>query len=260
MKLRTAVILCGGKGTRLGVIGKKIPKTLVKINGRPILWYIINSLLLNSFNHFILPIGYKGNLIKKYLKNNFVGKKYKVNVVGTGINSSISSRIYQIKNKISSDNFLLLNGDAIFNLDLNKIYINHKKKNKDITFLTCQAPLSYGSIGIKNKKIVSFERELNFDTVSSTIKKNCHSRIYSGISILSKKVLNYNFKKFVNFEKDLYQILIKKKNTTYVSISEFWHSIDSVKDIESLKKINDITKYTDLKLIKKKYEKKFLEK
>ena len=71
MKIRTAVILCGGKGTRLGNLGKKLPKTLVKVQGKPIIWYIINTLKKYKFNHFILPLGYKGHKIKKYLKNIF---------------------------------------------------------------------------------------------------------------------------------------------------------------------------------------------
>ena len=62
--IRTAVILCGGKGSRLGELGKKIPKTLVKVQSKPILWYILNILKKNSFNHFILPLGYKGSMIK----------------------------------------------------------------------------------------------------------------------------------------------------------------------------------------------------
>ena len=67
LNLKTAVILCGGKGTRLGLLGKKIPKSMVKIHNYPIIWYIINILRQNSFNHIILPIGYKGHLIEKYL-------------------------------------------------------------------------------------------------------------------------------------------------------------------------------------------------
>ena len=66
--LKTAVILCGGKGTRLGSLSKKIPKSLVKINDKPIIWYIIKNLIKNSFNHFILPVGYKGRLIESYIK------------------------------------------------------------------------------------------------------------------------------------------------------------------------------------------------
>ena len=63
--IKTAVILCGGRGTRLGLIGKKIPKSLIKIHGYPIIWFIINILIKNSFNHFILPTGYKGKLLSK---------------------------------------------------------------------------------------------------------------------------------------------------------------------------------------------------
>ena len=61
-KNRTAVILCGGLGSRLGILGKKIPKSMVKINNYPIIWFIIKNLIKNSFNHLILPVGYKGNL------------------------------------------------------------------------------------------------------------------------------------------------------------------------------------------------------
>ena len=65
-----AVILAAGRGSRLGYLGKQIPKTLVKINNHPILWYIINILEKNSFNHFILPVGYRGSMIRNYVKNN----------------------------------------------------------------------------------------------------------------------------------------------------------------------------------------------
>ena len=67
MIYRTAIILCGGRGTRLGQLGKKFPKTLIKVQEKPILWYILNSLKKNKFNHFILPIGYRGKQIKKFL-------------------------------------------------------------------------------------------------------------------------------------------------------------------------------------------------
>ena len=118
MNCKTAVILCGGKGTRLGLLGRKIPKSLVKVNEHPIIWYIINTLKKNSFNHFILPIGYKGKMIEKYLKKNKNFKKDDIDIILTGKNSSIAKRIFLIKKKIKSKNFLLLNGDAIFDFNL----------------------------------------------------------------------------------------------------------------------------------------------
>ena len=65
--MNSAVILCGGKGTHRS-LGKKIPKALVSIHNKPIIWYIINIHISKGFNHFILPTGYKGIMIKKYIK------------------------------------------------------------------------------------------------------------------------------------------------------------------------------------------------
>ena len=163
MNYKTAVILCGGKGTRLGSLGKKIPKSLVKIHKYPIIWYIINALYHHSINHFILPLGYKGNLIKKYLKKNKKFNNLNIDLIDTGLETTISQRIFYIRNKIKSENFVLLNGDAIFDINLSEILNKHKKNKFDITFLGCSAPLSYGIVGVRNKKIISFERNMKFD-------------------------------------------------------------------------------------------------
>ena len=92
--LKTAVILCGGKGTRLGALGKKIPKTLVKIHKYPIIWYIIKELSKHSINHFILPLGYKCDLIKRYIKKNKEFKNYNIDLIETGLETTISRRIF----------------------------------------------------------------------------------------------------------------------------------------------------------------------
>ena len=126
-KLQTAVVLCGGKGTRLGNIGKKLPKTLVKIQGKEILWYILKILKRNNFNHIILPLGYKEKLIRKFLKKN-KNFNIKIDCVSTGVNSNIGYRIAKISNKIRSEDFLLLNGDAIFKININKILKKHIDK------------------------------------------------------------------------------------------------------------------------------------
>jgi glucose-1-phosphate cytidylyltransferase len=156
-KFRTAVILCGGKGTRLGSIGKKIPKTLVSVQKKKIIWYIINILKINNFNHFILPIGYKGNLIKKFINREFgKSKDFTIDVVNTGVNSSISKRISKIKSLIKSDNFLLLNGDAIFDFNVDKLFIAHQKNNSSMTFISHSVKSNFGTIGFKHGKVFDF--------------------------------------------------------------------------------------------------------
>jgi glucose-1-phosphate cytidylyltransferase len=231
MNFKTAIILCGGRGTRLGQLGKKIPKSLLEIQGKPIIWYIIKSLKKNSFNHFILPVGYKANMIKKYFKKNKEFKKINIEIINTGKNTSISKRIFKIKKFIKSKNIILLNGDGIFNFNLKKIYKNHEKVKNYITFLGSEAQLPYGIVGIKNKKIVSFEREASFNAILSNKKNNFIGHIYSGISILRKDLLNLHFKTFDNFEKKFYPIVIKKFKSSFKNIDGFWYSVDNQKDL-----------------------------
>tara|TARA_E500000178_G_scaffold86561_1_gene85182 strand:+ start:3704 stop:4486 length:783 start_codon:yes stop_codon:yes gene_type:complete len=251
---KTAVILCGGKGTRLGDIGKKIPKSLVRINKKPIIWYILKSLKMNGFNQFILPIGYKGLMIRTYLKNNIEFKDYNIQVVKTGINSSIANRIFQIKKNILSTNFLLLNGDAIFDFNLNKIYNDHIKLKNKMTLVGCENELPYGTVGIINNKIISFNRNIIFDSVNIKNKKNFKAFIYSGMSVMNINILNRNYKKLVNFEKSLYPLFIKKFKCNFVPMKGFWHSVDNEKDISSLNEKSNKIKFNKLKKITKKFK------
>ena len=250
---RSAVILCGGKGTRLGLIGKKIPKSLVQIHNYPIIWYILKILKKNSFNHFILPAGYKIQMIKKYLKKNRDFKDFNIEIVDTGLNTQIAKRIFLVKEKVLSNNFLLLNGDAIFDFNLKKIFDNHERKKKDITYIGCENQLPYGTVGILNNKIISFNRDINFNAVKTRNNKNFTAHVYSGMSIMNKKILKINFKDYENFEKKLYPKLIKKMNCNFVNLDGFWHSVDNIKDIEVVKKNNNRKKYNGIKKILKKF-------
>lgn len=237
---KTAIILCGGKGTRLGALGKKLPKSLVKIQNREILWYIIKILKKNKFDQIILPTGYKEKLIKSFLKKN---KYFDTNIepIFTGLNSNIGSRIYKILNKVESQNILLLNGDAIFNLNLNNIFKNHVKKNKDISFLSSEITYPYGTIGTRNGKIVDFKRNLIYDKLSIRNQKNYYAFNYAGMSIIKKDLLNkfkIYFKNVENFEQFFFPKIIRNYNTAIVRINGFWHSIDNIKDLKMVDRKN----------------------
>ena len=240
MNYRTAIILCGGKGTRLGELGKKLPKTLVKIQGKPILWYILRSLKKNGFNHFILPIGYRGKQIEEFIKHNQI-QGCKIIVVKTGVNTSIAKRIYKIKDFLFSENFLILNGDAVFEANLDEIFKKHTLKKRDLSFICCEAEADFGTVGVMNNKVINFRRNFNFQYVNTNIK-NFKAYVYSGMSIMNKKILNENFKNFINFEKYFYPKIIKKFKTEVYTLKGFWYAMDNVKDFHCLntKNVNKI--------------------
>ena len=246
---RTAVILCGGRGTRLGLLGKKIPKTLIKIQGQAILWYIVNVLKINNFNHFILPVGYKGQMIKNFIKKKNLFKKLDIEIIDTGLNTNIAQRLEKIKKKITTKSFLLLNGDGIFNFNIKKLFDLHFDNNKNITFIGSQTQLPYGVIGVINNKVKSFDRNITFNAV---LKKNLRyfkGYLYSGMSIINSNLLKLNFKHFENFEKEFYPLAIKKGKADFKNLNGFWHSVDNLKDIEILDQ--DKKKKTDIKKLKK---------
>ena len=246
---RSAVILCGGKGGRLGSLSKKIPKSLVNIQNYPILWFILNILKKNKFNHFILPIGYKGDQIKKFIKKSFPLDK-KIQIVNTGTNTSIALRIHKIKKHIKSENFLLLNGDAIFDFNLDKIYKNHIKKKMIMTFVSFGYMADFGTVGVNKGKVVDFRRNMKFDFVKSKYKKDLTTYVYSGISMLNKITLSKDFKNSENFEKKLYPWIIKKFKCSVESPTGFFHSIDNMKDVKvGNNKDSEESKYFQIKKI-----------
>jgi glucose-1-phosphate cytidylyltransferase len=247
---RTAVILCGGRGTRLGSITKKIPKSLVEIEGRPIIWYILNILKKNKFNHFILPTGYKEDQLKKYLGKK-IFRNFNLKIISTGINTPIARRIFTIQKYIKSENFLLLNGDAIFDFNLDKIYKNHiKNKKTNITFLGSETNLPYGTIILSKGLVKNFERDVAFNAVKIANKSNNTAHVYSGMAILKTKLLTQNFKNFKNFEVEFYPKIIKRYKCKFQKFSGFWHSIDNIKDVKILK--NDINKKNKINNLLKK--------
>lgn len=251
MIYRTAIILCGGRGTRLGQLGKKFAKTLIKVQEKPILWYILNSLKKNKFNHFILPIGYRGKQIKKFLEKIKL-ENCKIDIINTGLDTAIAKRIYKIKNFIKSDNFIIVNGDAIFQTNLNNIFKNHVLKKKDMSFICCEGEADFGTVGVENNKVINFERNLNFKSVN-TKTKNFKAYVYSGMCIFNKKILNENFKNYLNFEKDFYPRLIKKYKTQFNNLNGFWYAIDNVKHLDALnKKIIKKKSYSDVYKLKNK--------
>ena len=90
-----AVILAGGKGSRLGSLTKSIPKPMVKIGGKPIIWHILKILSQNGIKEFIICLGYKGNILRNYLSN--LKENWKINCVNTGLSTLTGRRIYLIR-------------------------------------------------------------------------------------------------------------------------------------------------------------------
>ena len=222
-----AVILAGGRGSRLGSLTKSTPKPMIKIGGKPILWHILKILDAYGIKNFIICLGYKGDVIKKYLKT-IKRKDWKINCVNTGKDTLTGRRIYLVKDKIKSENFLMTYGDGLANINIKKLIKTHYKKKKLVTVTAVNPIPRFGSLYIKNEIVTKFDEKI--------IEPN--NLINGGFFIIKKKIFrSINLSKNVMWEQYPMIELTKKKQLSAYYHKSFWHPMDTERDFKFLNKL-----------------------
>ena len=241
MKEKIAVVLCGGKGTRMGDLTKNLPKPLLKIHGKPIIWYSIKTLILYGFNKIIFPLGYKGDKIKKYLNKEFSNQKKKFHFIETGVNSSVSKRIYMIKNTIpENSNFFMINSDTIFNFNIDKMLKYHIKNSSWLTLSSVDLAVKWGLIIFDRHNLVDFDRKRTISNLRIKGNNKKFAKVNSGLAIINKIALKYFKKNDYCFESSVYKKMIKLKKAKNFNLNGLWYPIDTAKDLETLNFDNKI--------------------
>ena len=219
-----AVILAGGKGSRLKPYTNLIPKPLVPIgNDKSILEVIINQLVAQKFTHITIAVNHFSKLIQSYFGN---GTKYKVKIDYSEEKKTLGTFAPLLLIKDLPKNFLVLNGDTLTNLNYRNFFLRHCKSKSEITIATTKRSekLNYGILTFKNKKLVSFKEkpkiEMNVGMGIYGVNKNIISKN------LLKKVKKIDFNEV--FEK---RIKLKMKTSIY-DFKGFWLDIGRPEDYE----------------------------
>jgi glucose-1-phosphate cytidylyltransferase len=153
----TVIILCGGKGLRLRPLTLKVPKPLIKINKKSILEIILDHLSNSKLENVILATGYKSYKFKKFLNIKF--KNSFIKVLNTG-DVDIVKRINKcLKLNIIKEDFMVVYGDTITNLNINKLIKTHKKSKKLITVGLLRYKSQFGLMSINSKNLVNSYQE-----------------------------------------------------------------------------------------------------
>ena len=118
------ILLAGGLGTRISEYTDTIPKPMIQIGGKPMLWYIMN--LYAKYNHhdFFVATGYKSEVIKKYFSN--IPEKWNINLIDTGPNTMTGGRIKRIQKFIGNERCMLTYGDGLADINLDALLDFHK--------------------------------------------------------------------------------------------------------------------------------------
>jgi glucose-1-phosphate cytidylyltransferase len=220
------IILAGGLGTRISEYTKSLPKPMILVNKIPILVHIMKHFSRYGFNEFIIAIGYKGEVIKKYfIKNKF--KNWKIDVVKTGKNTMTGGRLKRLEKLLNKNKeFFLTYGDGVSNIDLNKLLNFHKKHNKIATISAVRPPARFGFIKLNKNKVNCFREKSSLD----------QGWINGGFMIFNNKIFKYLKNDQTYLERDPLEKLSNKGQLYAFKHSGFWQCMDTLRDKELLEK------------------------
>lgn len=146
------ILLCGGKGTRLKPLTITTPKPMVKIKGKPILYYILNQLKKNDLNKFYVTTGYLSNIIETYFENNF--KELDIKIINDG-DVDIIERIKSVIRLEPNDEIMIIYGDTISDVDINSLIKYHKSQKNEGTMTLWPLKTNFGIVNIDDKNNIT---------------------------------------------------------------------------------------------------------
>ena len=173
------ILLAGGFGTRLSENTETLPKPMVRIGGKPILWHIMKTYAHFGHTNFYIALGYKAEVIKEYFlhyktmnadftvdlgegtvtSHQLDELDWKVTLVDTGLHTMTGGRVRRMKPYIGNETCLLTYGDGLSNVDLNQLITFHKSHGKMITVTAVHPGARFGELEMKEEQVTSFQEK-----------------------------------------------------------------------------------------------------
>lgn len=237
------VILCGGQGTRIRDVTEDIPKPMVPIGDRPILWHIMKSYAQHGHTDFVLCLGYKSWAIKRYfleyylansnfsvnlgapdqidVHGNLGEEEWHVTMVETGLDSMTGCRIKRIEKYISGDTFLMTYGDGLADIDIGALVDFHHSHGKIGTVTTVPPPGRFGEIALDGNRVVEFLEK----------PQQSPGRISGGFFVFDRRIFDrlQNDPKLVFEQTPLTRLAADNELMSYCH-DGFWYPMDSSRD------------------------------
>ncbi|BBE30614.1 glucose-1-phosphate cytidylyltransferase [Tepiditoga spiralis] len=247
------VILAGGYGTRLEEETTRIPKPMIQIGRKPILWHIMKIYSYYGYNDFIICLGYKGYIIKEYFINyhkhmsdmtidlssgnieihNSYTENWKVTLVDTGLNTMTGGRIKKVKKYIGNETFMLTYGDGVGDVNIKKLVEFHRSHGRLATITVTQPIGRFGVLDIDNNNVVNSFIEK---------PKSDKSKINAGFFVLEPEVIDYIDDKHTAWENGPLEKLAREKNLKAYQHNGFWKPMDTLRDKHELENLWNLKK------------------
>ena len=219
------VILAGGFGTRLSEHTKSIPKPMIDINGKPMIYYILKFYAKHGFKDFYIALGYKGQVIKNFFKKNSYG--WNINLIETGKKTMTGGRLKRLAKHLRNETFMMTYGDGLSNVNLKKLLKFHKNNKKLVTLTAVRPPARFGALKFKGHFVRYFKEKSKVD----------EGWINGGFFVIEPKFLNFIKKDDTYLEREPLELASKKKQLVAYRHEGFWQCIDTKRDLDKIRKI-----------------------
>jgi len=242
------IILCGGRGTRLAEETTYRPKPMVNIGDRPILQHIMEIYSSAGFNEFILPLGYKGEMIKDYFlnfdfyTNDFTiemgpgGKKiiphtrrhpdWKITLADTGEDTLTGGRIKRVEHYVGDGPCMVTYGDGVADIDLDSLLEFHRSKGLLATVTGVRPMNRFGELSIADGLVTDFREK----------PQTGSGLINGGFFVFEKGFFDYLADDGA-LERDPLENLARDGQLAVYEHSGFWHCMDTYRDMENLERL-----------------------
>ncbi len=241
------IILAGGLGTRLSEETENKPKPMVLVDDKPILWHLMNIFSLQGFNDFVLALGYRGDVIKRWLLDlndlsgdiriNTLSKElhhlrknselsWDVTALETGLNTQTGGRIAQCMKSFPGERVIATYGDGLANVNLLKLIAFHESHGKLATVTAVRPPARFGNLEIDGTRVSNFGEKNQSDA----------GWINGGFFVLEPEVASYVHEDSEPFESGALPRLVKENQLMAYHHDDFWQPMDTLREKQELTK------------------------
>ena len=219
------ILLAGGFGTRLSEYTDTIPKPMVKIGDKPILWHIMNLYAQYKHKSFFIALGYKGEVIKKYFSKKI--KNWEINLIDTGKETMTGGRVKRLQKLIGNETCMLSYGDGLSNINLDTLLSFHKNHGKLVTVSAVRPPARFGAMKLNGDRVTDFREKSQID----------EGWINGGFFIIEPGFFDFIKGDDTYLEKEPLERAAKEKELFAYKHDGFWKCMDTKRDRDNLEEI-----------------------
>ena len=218
------ILLAGGLGTRIAEETDTKPKPMVLIDGKPILWHLMNIFAAQGHSDFVIATGYKGEVIHDWVSN--LESDWNIQPLDTGLNTQTGGRIKKCIESTNDDVFFATYGDGLANVDLRALLTQHKSGGLAATVTAVRPPARFGYLQFEGSEVTHFGEKNQAD----------EGWINGGFFVLNRQVVNSIHEESEPFETGALPRLVSQGQLGAYQHRGFWQPMDTLREKLDLEK------------------------